>query len=107
MSLFLEVDTSSNAQDDQLNTCDGDQQHRQRHGIVFKPMPVIGKHDVHPVFNLHFSDLENRSAIPPPCVKLITEGRFAKPTWIRCCAHLVSAAPNLCSAVAPRGQIKK
>ena len=49
---------------------------------------------VHPVFNLHFSDLENRWAIPPPCVKLITEGRFAKPTWIRCWAHLVSAAPS-------------
>ena len=41
-----------------------------------------------------FSDLENRWAIPPPCVKLITEGRFAKPTWIRCWAHLVSAAPS-------------
>jgi hypothetical protein len=31
---------------DQLHKFNSDQQHRERHGIVFKPMPTIGKHDV-------------------------------------------------------------
>ena len=38
----------SNAQHDQLNKSETDQQHRKRHGIVFEPMPIIGKHHVHP-----------------------------------------------------------
>jgi hypothetical protein len=39
---------SSNAQHDQLNKSDADQQHRKCHGIVFEPMPTIGKHHIHP-----------------------------------------------------------
>jgi len=50
MSLPLEVDTSSNAQHDQRNASHTDQQEGQRDEIVFEPMPIIGKHDAHPVF---------------------------------------------------------
>jgi hypothetical protein len=42
---------ASNAQNDQLNKSDTDQQHCKRHGIVFEPMPIIGKHHVHPYSN--------------------------------------------------------
>ena len=42
---------SSNAQHDQLNKSDADQQHRKCHGIVFEPLPIIGKHHVHPYSN--------------------------------------------------------
>src|SRR5262249_17015569 len=41
----------SNAQHDQLNKSETNQQHRKRHGIVFEPMPIIGKHHVHPYSN--------------------------------------------------------
>jgi hypothetical protein len=41
----------SNAQYEQLNKSDTDQQHRKRHVIVFEPIPIIGKHHIHPYFN--------------------------------------------------------
>jgi len=39
---------SSNAQHDQFNKSHANQQHRKRYGIIFEPMPIIGKHYVHP-----------------------------------------------------------
>jgi hypothetical protein len=44
----------SNAQHEQRHEADSGEQRRECHGIVFEPMP-IRKHDVHPLFERHFS----------------------------------------------------
>src|SRR5215467_14415579 len=41
---------TSNAQHDQRYKSDADEQHYERDGVVFEPMPITGKHDVHPCF---------------------------------------------------------
>src|SRR5262245_24092374 len=41
---------TSNAQYDQRYKSDADEQHYERDGVVFEPMPITGKHDVHPCF---------------------------------------------------------
>jgi uncharacterized membrane protein YgdD (TMEM256/DUF423 family) len=44
----------SNAQHEQSHEADSGEQRRECDGIVFEPMP-IRKHDVHPLFERHFS----------------------------------------------------
>jgi hypothetical protein len=36
--------TRSNAQHDQRHKSDADEQHYERDGVVFEPMPITGKH---------------------------------------------------------------
>jgi hypothetical protein len=43
--------SGSNAQNEQRHEADAGEQRRECHGIIFEPMPV-GKHDVHPLFEL-------------------------------------------------------
>ena len=63
------VDTtrSSNAQNDQLNKSDTDQQDRKRHGIVFEPMPIIGKHHVYPYSSQRRLRESLRGKMQPSC----------------------------------------
>jgi hypothetical protein len=53
---------TSNAQHDQPYKSDADEQHYERDGVVFEPMPITGKHDVSSLFQM---DCENRSAVAP------------------------------------------
>src|SRR5262252_6045474 len=53
---------TSNAQHDQRYKSDEDEQHYERDGVVFEPMPITGKHDVSSLFQM---DCENRSAVAP------------------------------------------
>jgi hypothetical protein len=46
----LIASAASNAQHDQRYKSDADEQHYDRHEIVFEPMPITGRHDVHPCF---------------------------------------------------------
>jgi hypothetical protein len=41
---------TSNAQHDQRYKSDADEQHYERNGVVFEPMPITGKHDVSSLF---------------------------------------------------------
>ena len=42
---------TSNAQHDQRYKSDADEQHYERDGVVFEPMPITGKHDVSSLFH--------------------------------------------------------
>src|SRR5262245_22777482 len=53
---------TSNAQHDQRYKSDADEQHYERDGVVFEPMPITGKHNVSSLFQM---DCENRSAVAP------------------------------------------
>src|SRR6516164_4683400 len=53
---------TSNAQHDQRYKSDADEQHYERDGVVFEPMPITGKHDVSSLFQM---DCENRPAVAP------------------------------------------
>src|SRR5215467_906355 len=54
---------TSNAQHDQRYKSDADEQHYERDGVVFEPMPITGKHDVSSLLQM---DCENRSAVARP-----------------------------------------
>jgi len=43
---------TSNAQHDQRYKSDADEQHYERNGVVFEPMPITGKHDVSSLFQM-------------------------------------------------------
>src|SRR5215813_8924732 len=53
---------ASNTQHDQRYKSNADEQHYERDGVVFEPMPITGKHDVSSLFQM---DCENRSAVAP------------------------------------------
>jgi hypothetical protein len=46
--------TSSDAQHEQCHNPNANEKYRERHGVVLKPMPNIGKHDLHPLFERYF-----------------------------------------------------
>ena len=45
------LSATSNAQHDQRYKSDADEQHYERDGVVFEPMPITGKHDVSSLFH--------------------------------------------------------
>jgi len=52
---------ASNDQHNQPHKSDTHQQHRDRHRIVFQPIPITGRHDVQPCFKRPlFLECENR-----------------------------------------------
>ena len=48
------LEEASNDQNNQSNESDTHQQHRERHGIIFQPIPITGRHDVQPCFRRRF-----------------------------------------------------
>src|SRR6516165_2263925 len=68
---------TSNAQHDQRYKSDADEQHYERDGVVFEPMPITGKHDVSSLFQM---DCENRSAVAHPKLRRIFCRRRHQPS---------------------------
>src|SRR5262249_48351708 len=59
-----------------LNKSDTDQQDRKRHGIVFEPMPIIGKHHVYPYSSQRRLRESLRGKMQPSCYSTSTARLF-------------------------------